>query len=120
MPKNTQNTQKPTKKELFIKALTNNLGHITKACEASNIHRRTYYSWIDKDEQFKEDCDNVEAGLIDLAENELLEKIKDRKSPHQITAIIFFLKTKGKSRGYDEKHKLEFSTPIEDICFDEI
>ena len=115
MPKNTQNTQKPTKKELFIEALTNNLGHITKACEAANIHRRTYYSWIDKDESFKEDCNNVEAGLVDLAENELLEKIKDRKSPHQITAIIFFLKTKGKSRGYDEKFQFEIKKPFDRI-----
>ncbi len=115
MAKNTQNTQKPTKKELFIEALTNNLGHITKACEAANIHRRTYYSWIDKDEQFKEDCNNVEAGLIDLAENELLKKIKDSTSPHQMTAIIFFLKTKGKSRGYDERHQIELTKPFDRI-----
>ena len=111
MAKNTQNTQKPTKKELFIKALTNNLGHITKACKAANIHRRTYYSWIDKDEQFKEDCDNVEAGLIDLAENRLLEKI----DKYDITAIIFFLKTKGKKRGYQEKQEIEITKPFDRI-----
>ena len=115
MPKNTQNTQKPTKKEIFLQALENNLGHITKACDAAKIHRRTYYSWVDKDKNFKEECDNVEAGLIDLAENKLLEKIKDDKSPHQMTAIIFFLKTKGKSRGYDEKHQIELTKPFDRI-----
>ena len=120
MAKNTQNTQKPTKKELFIEALTNNLGHISKSCIAANIHRRTYYSWIDKDEQFKEDCDNVEAGLIDLAENELLKKIKDSTSPHQMTAIIFFLKCRAKSRGYNERTELELIRPIKEIDFEDI
>ena len=115
MAKNRQNIQKNTKKEIFLQAFKSNLGHITMSCEAANIHRQTYYNWVEKDNSFKEQCDNVEAGLIDLAENKLLEKIKDDKSPHQMTAIIFFLKTKGKSRGYDEKHQIELTKPFDRI-----
>ena len=42
MDKNTQNTQKRTKKETFLIALENELGHISNACKSANIHRRTY------------------------------------------------------------------------------
>ena len=114
MAKNTQNTQKPTKKEAFLMALKNNLGHISKSCKAANIHRRTYYSWIDKDEQFKQDCDDVSEGLIDLVESKLLENINNNDN----TCIIFFLKTKGKSRGYIEKQEIELIKPIDEIEFD--
>ena len=116
MDKNTQNTPKPTKKEIFLKALEANLGHITKACKAANIHRRTYYSWIDKDDEFREECDNVSESLLDLAENKLLSKIKEGDN----TCIIFFLKTKGRKRGYNESTQLEITKPISDINFDEI
>tara|TARA_R100000808_G_scaffold2380_1_gene9556 strand:- start:1489 stop:1839 length:351 start_codon:yes stop_codon:yes gene_type:complete len=111
MAKNTQNTQKPTKKDIFLKALKNNLGHITKACEAAKIHRRTYYSWIDKDENFKDDCDAVNEGMIDYVQSKLLDNIDNNDT----TAIIFFLKTKGKSRGYDEKHQIELTKPFDRI-----
>ena len=116
MSKNTQNTQKLTKKEIFLKALRNNLGHITKACEKANIHRRTYYSWIDKDEEFKQQCEDVEESLLDLSESKLLENIQNNDN----TCIIFHLKTKGKKRGYVEKQEFEVTKPISEINFDEI
>jgi hypothetical protein len=114
MAKNIQNRQKLSKKETFIKALKNNLGHISNACKAANIHRQTYYSWIDKDEQFKQNCDDVSEGLIDLVESKLLENINNNDN----TCIIFFLKTKGKSRGYIEKQEIELIKPIDEIEFD--
>ena len=42
-------------------------------------------------------CD-VEEGLIDLCETKLMQQINEGN----LTAIIFFLKTKGKQRGYIE------------------
>ena len=116
MGKNTQNTQKLSKKKPFLEALRLNLGHITKACESANIHRRTYYSWIDKDEKFKDDCDNVSESLLDLAESKLLENIQNNDN----TSIIFFLKTKGRKRGYNESMQIEVSKPISEINFDEV
>ena len=52
----------------------------------------------------------------DLAENRLLEKIND----YDTTSIIFFLKTKGRKRGYQEKQELELTKPISEINFEEI
>ena len=119
MSKNTQNTQKLTKKENFLKALKNNLGHISRACEKANIHRRTYYSWISKDEDFKQQCEDVSESLLDLAEHSLLSEIQDKTTKNHITAVIFFLKTKGKKRGYSESMQLEVK-PISEIKFDGI
>ena len=117
MAKNIQNIQKPTKKEVFLQALNNNLGHITKACKSANIHRQTYYSWIDKDEGFKQSCENVEESLLDMAEHSLLSEIKDCERKNHITAVIFFLKTKGKKRGYVEKQEVIVSKPIDEVIF---
>ena len=121
MAKNTSNTSSNTtkrttsdKKETFLQALKLNLGNISQSCKASNIGRQTYYDWVDADEEFKHSCKDVEESLLDLAENRLLEKI----DKYDITAIIFFLKTKGKKRGYIEKQEVELIKPIDEIEFD--
>ena len=123
MAKKTQNTKtnvtKVTtsdKKKNFLEALHNNLGNISEACNKINISRQTYYRWIDDDVEFDEQCRNVEESLLDLAENRLLEKI----DKYDTTSIIFFLKTKGKKRGYVEKQEFELQKPISEINFDEI
>ena len=123
MAKNTQNTSKKVtkvttsdKKEKFLKALKLNLGNISEGCKAINISRQTYYRWIDDDQDFESKCQNVSESLLDLAENRLLEKIND----YDTTSIIFFLKTKGRKRGYQEKQELELTKPISEINFEEI
>ena len=115
---NAQNAQKTDKKKKdFLISLKNNNGHISKACDAAKIGRRTYYSWIEKDEVFKQDADDAQESLIDLAESKLMENIEDNDN----TSIIFFLKTKGKKRGYIEKQEIDANIrPIEDINFEGI
>lgn len=111
-----QNAQKTDKKKSnFLIALKNNNGNISEACEAINIGRRTYYSWIEKDKTFKQSAEDAQESLIDLAESKLVENIKDNDN----TSIIFFLKTKGKKRGYIEKSEVEHVKPISEITFDE-
>ena len=123
MGKNTNNNKSNVtnvtlldKKETFLKSLKSNLGNISEACKSIKISRQTYYRWIDKDDDFKQSCEDVSESLLDLAENKLLEKI----NKYDTTSIIFFLKTKGKKRGYIEKQEFEVHKPIEDITFDEI
>ena len=108
----TQKTQKKDKKKKdFIEALRNNLGHISNSCIAANISRKTYYRWLDDDKDFKEDTEHIQESLLDLAECKLLENIENNEN----TAIIFYLKTKGKKRGYIEKQELEVVKPIDDV-----
>ncbi|MBA7569204.1 hypothetical protein ES695_11575 [Candidatus Atribacteria bacterium 1244-E10-H5-B2] len=81
-----------TKKDLFLKAYESNMGHISKACGASNIGRQTYYDWIEKDPKFKQAVENIEEGFIDLAECALRKNIKKRMQ----RAIEFYLCNKKK------------------------
>lgn len=90
------------KKERFLEVLNQSAGFISAACEAANISRRTYYRWYDKDEKFRQSCKDVEESNIDYAESKLLQQIKDGNT----TATIFFLKTKGKNRGYVERQEV--------------
>tara|TARA_R110001592_G_scaffold225781_1_gene481757 strand:- start:129 stop:500 length:372 start_codon:yes stop_codon:yes gene_type:complete len=104
------------KKKKFVVGLRNNLGNISKACDAVGISRTTYYDWIESDDLFKEDVEHIKESLLDLAECKLLENIED----NQNIAIIFYLKTKGKKRGYIEKQEVEVVRPISEVLFDEL
>ena len=113
-----QSVQKTDKKKKdFLVSLEKNNGNVSKACDAANIGRQTYYDWSDKDEVFKQDAEYAQESLIDLAESKLMENIEDNDN----TSIIFFLKTKGKKRGYIERQEIDANVrPIEDINFEGI
>lgn len=93
----------PNKKKQFIEALEKSLGVVTSACKKVNITRRTYYNWIEKDEKFKQECEAIQEIAIDFVESKLFENIQRNDT----TAMIFYLKTKAKSRGYIEKQQIE-------------
>jgi len=105
-PVNTQITQRITKKKgLFIIAYGKSDGNISAACESIGISRRIYYIWIEKDKKFKQAVEDAYEETIDWVESKLLAQIKE----NNITAIIFYLKTKGQSRGYVERQKVDIS-----------
>lgn len=104
------------KKGAMIKALQKTLGIVSEACEKVKISRKTHYEWLKKDSEYKEKVDDIDEASIDFVEGKLFQKIngirigKYIKGKLQIyevppsdTAIIFFLKTKAKKRGYIEK-----------------
>lgn len=92
-----------TRKKAFIEILRSNAGNIKESCIKANIGRTTYYSWINDDIEFERRCDNVNEELIDYAESQLMKHI----TKGNLTAIIFYLKTKGQSRGYIEKQYIQ-------------
>lgn len=73
-------------------------GNVSVTCEALGISRTQFYTWKNKFPKLKEMLDDVDEALLDFTESKLTEKINDG----DLTAIIFFLKTKGKKRGYVE------------------
>ena len=91
------------KKETFLAALLNSDGNISKACGQPNISRTTIYDWIKKDEGFKDKVSYVSEELLDMAEDQLLTMIRNGN----LTATIFYLKTKGQARGYIEKQYVQ-------------
>ena len=103
------------KREKFLKSLELKNGNISQACKAINISRQTFYAWSE-DEDFKIKAENVKESLLDLAESKLMENINNNEN----IAIIFYLKTKGKQRGYIEKQEVEVVSPISEVLFDEL
>ena len=91
------------KKETFLAALLNSDGNISKACGQTNISRTTIYDWIKKDDKFQEKVSYVNEELLDMAEDQLLTMIRKGN----LTATIFYLKTKGQARGYIEKQYVQ-------------
>ena len=99
------NKSEHLKKEL-ISALRSNLGVVSSACEALGISRTTYYKYYKEEEQFRMKVDSIGDEAIDFVESQLFELIRTGN----VAATIFFLKTKGKKRGYTERQDDEIST----------
>ncbi len=89
----------------LLEALRKSLGIVTTACNKADVNRSTFYRHYNEDDEFKNEVDNISEEALDMAESQLLKQIQADNT----TAIIFYLKTKGKSRGYIER--TEFAIP---------
>jgi hypothetical protein len=106
------NVQMDSNKKEILESLESHKGIVTTACKSIGLARSTYYSWLENDPAFKIAVDEIQEVAIDFVESKLMEKINGVSTftaqgdiyelPPSDTAIIFFLKTKGKSRGYQE------------------
>jgi len=99
------------KKEAMLQALENSLGVVTVACKQSDTPRSTYYKWLKEDEDFAKSVKEIENIALDFAESQLHSQMKDGNT----SATIFYLKTKGKKRGYIERSELDLSSGDEPI-----
>ena len=99
------------KKEAMLKALENSLGVVTVACKQSDTPRSTYYKWLKEDKEFAKAVKEIENIALDFAESQLHSQMKDGNT----SATIFYLKTKGKKRGYIERSELDLSSGDEPI-----
>lgn len=90
------------KKESMLKALEKSLGIVTVACKNTDVPRSTYYKWLNEDEDFALAVKEIENIALDFAESQLHKQISDNSTP----ATIFYLKTKGKKRGYIERQEI--------------
>jgi pyruvoyl-dependent arginine decarboxylase (PvlArgDC) len=95
-------------KKAMIEALTQSLGIVTSACKAVGISRTLHYNWYNEDAEYKKAVDEVADIAIDFAETMLHQRIKEQDT----TATIFYLKTKGKKRGYIERQEFDATINI--------
>ena len=82
----------------MIEALEKTLGVVTTACKSVGICRYTFYKWLKDDKEFADKVNGIQDVAIDYVESKLYQLIKGENP----TAIIFYLKTKAKHRGYQE------------------
>lgn len=111
-----------TIKSKMIEALEQYYGIVTTACKSIGLPRSTYYTWLKEDIDFRFAVDEIQEVAIDFVESKLIEKIRGIQMlgksngngddededptytlPPSDTAIIFYLKTKGRKRGYQER-----------------
>lgn len=86
----------------MIKALEQSLGIVTVACKKAEIPRSTFYKWLNEDEDFAKEVKDIENIALDFAESQLHKQISENST----SATIFYLKTKGKKRGYIERQEI--------------
>ena len=96
------NESRHIKKESLLKSLEQSLGVVTVACKKADIPRSTYYKWLNEDEVFEKAVREIENVALDFAESQLHKQIADNST----AATIFYLKTKGKKRGYIERQEI--------------
>lgn len=82
-------------------------GVVSVACRATNISRQTHYRWLKEDPAYREACEEMPDVVLDNVEHELHKQIRDRIP----SSTIFYLKTKGKKRGYVEASEQVVYTP---------
>jgi len=104
-------TKTDTHKKVLIAALEKSLGVVTTACKSVDISRDTHYRWLKEDEEYRQSVEDIENVALDFAESKLHKQIEKGDT----TATIFFLKTKGKRRGYIERSEIDHTSKGEKI-----
>lgn len=107
--KETKPQNATLKKDAMVKALEKSLGVVTTACKNIGIDRATHYRWLEDDPEYKAAVQALSDVALDFAESKLHSLIHEGDT----TATIFYLKTKGKQRGYIERQ--EVSTELKSI-----
>lgn len=114
-----ERTTEQRKKDV-LKALSETRGIITDACRKAQVSRTQFYTWRDTDEEFKKELDDITEEAVDFVEGKLFELINGvtlgrtdetgemhiYEQPPCKTSAIFYLKTKGKHRGYIERQEV--------------
>jgi len=92
---------KKPERSVIEQAIVKAFGNLSAASKSLDIERPTLYKWIEQDglEQAVQEGRN---SRLDFVEGKLDQKIDSGDT----TAIIFFLKTQGKSRGYVERQEI--------------
>lgn len=146
-PKKTASQRQEERREELKKALIELLPmkayHVGKACKELGIGRRTYYNWMEEDEDFADQIDEVFAYDVDDSEERLrllrqgipkMEKDKETgvlkfkgwiEKPH-FGALVVHLQAKAKDRGYgrqiqiDDTRKRETDSMTDKELYDEM
>ncbi len=95
----------------MLKAMEDALGVVTLACRNVGIDRTTHYAWLKSDPDYAQAIDDLSEVALDFAESQLHRSIKNGSD----TATIFYLKTKGKKRGYIERSEIDQTVRQEPI-----
>lgn len=106
-----------TKKRL-LDALEKSLGVVSAACRIAKVHRDTFYRYKNEDAEFAAQVEAMSEIALDFAESALYKQIKEGIP----SSTIFYLKTKGRKRGYVENISIDQTNrnAVSDLSDDEL
>lgn len=117
-------------KKAMLKALEKTLGRVNEAAAKVKISRSSHYLWLTNDPEYKKRVESINDMQFEFVEGKLMELIDGyshkedkiflhegkpvivptvKRYPPDNASVIFYLKTKGKSRGYTQTE--EFLPP---------
>jgi hypothetical protein len=97
------------KAEEVIRAIEGAEGNLTQAAKNLGCARGTVYKYINDFATVKAAFEDVNERTIDMVEGQLMTQVKRGN----MTAIIFYLKTKAKHRGYVERQEIKHDGSLE-------
>lgn len=86
----------------IIAAIEKSGGFISVAAKSLGVSSNTIYRYIKEYPEISEAISEIETKYLDIAEAELIKSLQSGN----LAAVIFFLKTKGKKRGYIERSEM--------------
>lgn len=111
MSTKSDNSNTIKKKKAMLVALEKSLGNVTTATKAVKIARSTHYEWYNGDAEYAKSVDEISEVALDFAESQLFTRMQGGSD----AAIIFYLKTKGKKRGFIERSEIDVSRKAPDF-----
>jgi hypothetical protein len=93
----------------FPEVFHKHMGNVTSTCKELNLSRDTYYTWRERDPEFARKCDQAVEIAGDFAESKLFKCINNEN----VTAILFYLKSKHRDRGYADRMETETKEKVE-------
>lgn len=94
-------TQKERKDEM-LKSLKETLGIVSAAAEKTRITPQAHYKWMKADAKYAAKVNAIQEVQKDFVETKFMQLIRECDT----AAIIFYMKTKAKDRGYGERMEI--------------
>ena len=98
-----------SKKKRFLKAYIACGYNISEACKKTGVRRDLVLQWKTHDPEFANDMWEVEESITDFVESQMLKQNRNNNP----AMIMWFLETKGRTRGYTRKYEMENNVKIE-------
>ena len=95
----------------IIEALEACGGFITHAAKQLGMHHSSLLQRIQRNKRLTQKRQEIEERYLDIAESKLISKVQEK----DLGAICFFLKCKGKQRGYVERQEIIQKEEVFDV-----
>jgi len=91
-----------TQQKRMIQGLEKTMGIVTSACKNVGVARGTHYKWMKECPDYAKEVESIGDIALDFAESKLHRQILDGVP----ASTMFYLKCKGKGRGYIERSEV--------------